>query len=436
MAFGGWEGGCNTLMTPSSSSVPKARRRGRGKKWGDRLPVASGDWLEQRPLHLALVAFNGLSKLPAAIVALILLGLATLVGLAWQHGAGAVGLAWGAGGVFLAFVASDWLLLWLLPRKNISYGPVEPPLLALAGLRWTLALAGVAFVFWTRMAPGVAMGLVAILYAMISAVSVYGVAIEPFRLGVTEMALSSPKLSADAPPVRVLQMGDFHIERLTRREHDLLAQVAALAPDVILLTGDYLNLSYVYDKTALKEARKFLRQLAAPFGVYAVSGSPPVDPPAIVDRLFDGLDNSRLLRNEHVALDVHGQRFYVVGLVCSHDPAIDPGRLKVSLADVPRDAFTIVLYHSPDLMPEMVEAGVDLYLAGHTHGGQIRLPLYGAVLTSSVYGKRYEMGPYQEANTHLYVARGIGMEGMGAPRARFLSPPEIVLWTLAGQKDE
>jgi predicted MPP superfamily phosphohydrolase len=422
-------------MIPPSSSVPKARRQDRGKKEGDRLPVASGDWLEQRPLHLALVAFNGLSKLPATIVALILLGSAVLVGWVWRAVTDDV-WGWRVGGVYLAFVAFDWLFLWLLPRKNISYGPVEPPLLALAALRWSLALAGVGLIGWAGWAPALALGLLALFYGAISALSVYGVAVEPFRLGVTEMALSSLKLSADAPPVRVLQMGDFHIERLTRREHDLLARVAALAPDVILVTGDYLNLSYVYDKTALKEARKFLRQLSAPFGVYAVSGSPPVDPPAVVDRLFEGLDNICLLRDEHVKLNVRGQRFYVVGLVCSHDPTVDPSRLKVSLAGVPRDAFTIVLYHSPDLMPEMVEAGVDLYLAGHTHGGQIRLPLYGAILTSSIYGKRYEMGHYQEANTHLYVARGIGMEGMGAPRARFLSPPEIVLWTLAGQKEE
>jgi predicted MPP superfamily phosphohydrolase len=74
----------------------------------------------------------------------------------------------------------------------------------------------------------------------------------------------------------------------------------------------------------------------------------------------------------------------------------------------------------------------DLYLCGHTHGGQIRLPLFGALITSSDFWKRYEMGRYEEGHTTLYVSRGLGMEGMGAPRARFLAPPEIVLWTLKG----
>lgn len=418
------------MTTPSSDSVSKSRQRGKDRTTGYRRFSAPGDWLERRSLHQVLMAFNDLSRLPAVVVALVVIGSAGVVGFVWQRVAG---VAW-AGGVYLAFVLFDWALLWLLPRRNVSYGPVEPPLLALAGLRWLLALAGTVLSAWANLSPGGAMGLLAAFYGAISAIGVYSLVVEPFRLTVTGMALHSPRLAADAPPVRVLQMGDFHIERrLTRRERDVLDRVKALAPDVILLTGDYLNLSYVYDQEAWQAARTFLSRLGAPFGVYAVSGSPPVDPPAVVAELFDGLDNIRLLRNEHVALDVRGQRFCVAGLVCSHDPAVDPDRLRESLAGVPEDAFTIVLYHSPDLMPEMVKAGVDLHLAGHTHGGQIRLPLYGALLTSSLYGKRYEMGHYRKGRTHLYVARGVGMEGMGAPRVRFLCPPEIVLWEISSK---
>ena len=413
----------------TSDTVSKDRRRGKPRR-ANAVGYRRFSRPEQRPLHLALVAFNGLSRLPTVVVALILLGLAALVGLAWYWVTDAAWAGW-AVGVYLAFAAFDWALLWLLPRMNVSHGPVEPPLLALAGLRLTLALAGTASVAWSGLSPSLALGLLASLYGGISVLSFYGVVIEPFRLTVTEMTLCSPKLLPDAPPVKVLQMGDFHIERrLTRRERHLLTRVKALAPDVIVLTGDYLNLSYVYDKEAWQAARTFLSQLHAPFGVYAVSGSPPVDPPVVVEKLFEGLDNICTLHNEQVALNVRGQRFHVVGIPCSHNPALDSGRLQASLSSVPQDAFTVVLYHSPDLMPEMVRTGVDLHLAGHTHGGQIRLPLYGALLTSSIYGKRYEMGHYQEGHTHLYVARGIGMEGMGAPRARFLCPPEIVLWTI------
>jgi predicted MPP superfamily phosphohydrolase len=91
-----------------------------------------------------------------------------------------------------------------------------------------------------------------------------------------------------------------------------------------------------------------------------------------------------------------------------------------------------LLYHIPDLMPQASSLGVDLFLAGHTHGGQWRLPGFGAILTSSQYWKRYEAGHYQEAGTHLYVSRGLGMEGFGTPRARFFCPPEVVALALSG----
>jgi predicted MPP superfamily phosphohydrolase len=94
----------------------------------------------------------------------------------------------------------------------------------------------------------------------------------------------------------------------------------------------------------------------------------------------------------------------------------------------------ILLYHAPDLMPEATEKGIDLYLCGHTHGGQVRLPWIGAIWTSSQYGKQYEMGHYHQSRTNLYVSRGIGLEGLSAPRIRFLAPPEITLITLQGKQ--
>jgi hypothetical protein len=125
----------------------------------------------------------------------------------------------------------------------------------------------------------------------------------------------------------------------------------------------------------------------------------------------------------------------LVGITCTFDARTDGQTLDQVMATIPDSPpapFTLLLYHSPDLMPQAVRAGVDLYLCGHTHGGQIRLPLVGALVTSSRFWKKYEMGRYVEKNTMMYVSRGIGMEGMGAPRARFLCPPEIELIELRG----
>ena len=90
-----------------------------------------------------------------------------------------------------------------------------------------------------------------------------------------------------------------------------------------------------------------------------------------------------------------------------------------------------MLYHSPDLIFEISEEkSIDLMLSGHTHGGQVRLPVFGALFTGSLYGRLIQNGLYRYRDILLYISRGIGFEGMGAPRVRFLCKPEIVEWTI------
>jgi uncharacterized protein len=128
----------------------------------------------------------------------------------------------------------------------------------------------------------------------------------------------------------------------------------------------------------------------------------------------------------------HDHRLWLMGVSCTRDRIADEAKVRALLADAPVEAFTLLLYHTPDLMPQVTPLGVDLYLAGHTHGGQWRLPGFGAILTSSHYWKRYEAGHYHEGNTDLYVSRGLGLEGFGTPRARLFCPPEVVSVTLSG----
>ena len=117
---------------------------------------------------------------------------------------------------------------------------------------------------------------------------------------------------------------------------------------------------------------------------------------------------------------------------CTHKPHVDGPKLLSLLGNIPPERFTILLYHTPDLAPEASAAGADLMLSGHTHGGQVRVPGLGAVYASSLYGKRFEAGRYLLDRMILYVSRGIGMEGLSAPRVRFLCPPEITLWEIGG----
>jgi hypothetical protein len=266
--------------------------------------------------------------------------------------------------------------------------------------------------------------------ALMTACVIDGLWIAPFRVGVTRFTVQSPKLNG-LPPLRLLHLSDFHIERLTQREARVLELIDALRPDVIVYTGDLLNFSNIDDPVARDECARLLQQLHAPRGVYGIPGTPLVDTPAVQADLYPRATNIRWLRNETIGLAEHPP-LQILGITCTHDPQLDAPQLDRLCAALPASSFKLLLYHAPDLMPEASRAGVDLYLCGHTHGGQIRLPFYGAIFTSSLYGKRFEMGRYQEGATTLYVSRGLGLEGKGAPRMRFLCAPEMVLIELHG----
>jgi predicted MPP superfamily phosphohydrolase len=209
-----------------------------------------------------------------------------------------------------------------------------------------------------------------------------------------------------------------------------------LEPDYLFLTGDYLNLSFVRDAGSAEQFNAWARRLRARHGVYAVVGGPPVEAPGQVAALLRGTA-VRLLNDELVALDLDGCRLQIVGVSCSRDKEADGATLRRILRCADSDQPTILLYHTPDLMPTAAATSrIDLYLAGHTHGGQLCLPGYGALFTCSVFGKRYEAGPYREGRTVLYVNRGIGLEGLSGPRARFLSRPEVLCLTLTGPRGE
>lgn len=380
-------------------------------------------------LHRLILLSDGLSQLGAAgqigIVSLYSAVVVVVWGITLDSLASGIVIA--AINVFFTMV--DWLGLIELPRRRRSFGPVAPGLALFGGMRC---------VFTSAMALLASNPAVASILILVGQLAITGYALdtmwgEPFRVGVTRLAYRSPKLDG-AHPIRILHLTDFHVERLTRRESKVLSLAEELRPDLIVYTGDLLSFSFVDDPLARSECRALMSKLHAPLGVFAVPGTPLVDTDDALDTVLDGLDNVHLLRDSCLSLPDY-PALTLLGLNCTHDPAVDGERLECLMRDLPADSYKILLYHAPDLMPEASRASIDLVLCGHTHGGQIRLPFFGALFTSSKYWKRYEMGEYREGGTTMYVSRGIGMEGKGVPRMRFLCEPEIELIELRGVQD-
>ena len=372
-----------------------------GRKW---FPGTTGG-----PFHLLIETGQRIERIPWPVFALLLLGLAMLPGRgSWTHVA-----------ILLGFFLSDWALIAALPASNKSYGPAKPPALFMAALRLPFAYLPAPWFFLSQ-ATGTALAL-------------YAFWVEPHRVHLTRQTLRNPKLPP-GPPLKILHLADLHLERKTRREAELQRLIRDLQPDVILFSGDFLNLTFTFDPEAWADVRSIISEWNPPLGVYAVAGSPPVDPPQVLPHLLEGFPHIRCLHGERVALRHNGREINLLGLDCTHKPFVDGPKLLAALGAPRSAAFTILLYHSPDLAPEASAAGIDLMLSGHTHGGQVRLPGLGAVYPSSLYGKRFEAGRYLVDRMTLYVSRGIGMEGLSAPRVRFLCPPEITLWEIGGME--
>lgn len=332
--------------------------------------------------------------------------------------------------ITLAFILLDGLMLKGLGWLGLSFGPLMFSFVFLVGFRLTLFVLGsVVLVRCERWAARFPLPLV-LVHALVTAAAVYGFYIEPFRLAVSyvEIPVSAGQLSER---VRVVQISDLHVERLTRRERALVPLVQGLNPDLIVLTGDYLNLSYLNDELAAEHARWVFGGLSAPYGIYAIDGS--VDSDFLMTRLFSGLP-VQVITAKSAQVNLPAGSIYLLG-VPDWDLEQSAEVLKTLAGSAPPGAYRLALRHTPDLIYTAAEAHVDLYLAGHTHGGQIRLPLYGAIVTASMFGKRFESGLYQVGDTSLYVSRGLGMEGGFAPRVRFLASPEVVVIDLVPVED-
>lgn len=244
-----------------------------------------------------------------------------------------------------------------------------------------------------------------------------GVRIEPLLL-----ATGQPGL-----PVRVVQISDLHLGDDNGYFHQITALVAAQQPDLIVLTGDYLE-----EERNIRGVLDFLRRLQAPQGIFAVQGNWEYWSRLEGDNLrrhFQGA-GVRLLIDERVDLDVHGQRLSILGL--DYPSSSDHLRRLQEEADPAR--FNLLLSHVPAFAHEHLDQRIGLILCGHTHGGQVRLPLLPPLYLPRFSG-RFVSGLYQVGQHHtpLYVNRGIGTSVLPV---RFNCRPEITVLTLNGARGE
>lgn len=257
------------------------------------------------------------------------------------------------------------------------------------------------------------------------AVSLYALFVEPNRLQVREEIVPIESWPAGSPAVRIAHLSDLQTVGTCERERAALEEVRRLAPDLIVLTGDYVAGPFFDTRPAEEAAHAFLAALPAIAPTVVVAGHSEGED--VRRRVFDGLD---LVYLEDAARDYDfggGRKLRVVGL----DP-FQPD-LRLPRKERPAGTALVVATHSPDLTESLEGMNVDLHVAGHTHGGQIALPFLGSPITLTELPRRYARGLFRMGDHWLNVCAGLGMEGNHAPRIRLFCPPEICLLRLEGR---
>lgn len=244
----------------------------------------------------------------------------------------------------------------------------------------------------------------------------YGYFIEPHRIEVKILQIRTSKVNQES--FRIVQISDLHCDNKPLNEKSMVEIINSLEPDIIVFTGDAVN-----KPSALPLFRETMNNLRASLGKLAVYGNWET-------RHWPGLDyysgtDIKLLDAETVELFKNNEAITVTGLNCDKPMAAE-GVCK----NLSNDNFNVFLYHYSDLVEDIDKFNIDLYLCGHTHGGQVALPFYGALITMARFGKKYESGMYTVGDTILYVNRGIGMDSFPAPRVRFFARPEITVFDI------
>lgn len=253
------------------------------------------------------------------------------------------------------------------------------------------------------------------------AAMVYGSRIEPFRVKFREVRVD---LGKGRRELRCLLIADLHLDRPSPREAAVMKFARKFSPDLILIPGDLTNLSFVGDRETRDDIRTVLRALRALAPVLVSRGTPEVEAKEWLMEVT-AETGVRVLDEEKAEIEIKGVGLELIGVPCDDDFS-GRERALTRLAAEKTGRPLILLHHSPDLIELAAKSGIDLYVTGHTHGGQVRLPLIGPLYAASRHGCRYAGGTYRVGRTTMIVSRGLGLEGAGAPRLRFLCPPEVV----------
>jgi predicted MPP superfamily phosphohydrolase len=266
--------------------------------------------------------------------------------------------------------------------------------------------------------------------AAAAGVALYSGEIARHELDIVYRSIAITNLPSPFHGYRIAQISDIHLDEFTEPFflERVVRHVNALAPDLVLLTGDFVThgaFTFAAGRHMAHRCAEILSTLTPPLR-YAVLGNHDVavSAPLVIDALAS--HGIPVLVNQHIAIERGGDRLWLCG---AEDPGTSHPDLNLTIPARP-GAPVILMAHEPDYADDVVQHPrgplVDLMLSGHSHGGQIRLPFVGALVLPPM-GMKYVEGHFRFNQMQLYVNRGIGTVGLPF---RLNCPPEITILTL------
>jgi len=237
------------------------------------------------------------------------------------------------------------------------------------------------------------------------ATPIYSFFIEKDWIEVNHLKLEILQQESKFTGIRIAHISDLHYGFFMSLEQTkkIFEMVNHLQPDIICFTGDIVD----REARSFEGLAKMLELLKAPWGKFAVLGNHDGEvSPKMLEQAYSSA-GFKLLQNQHVTLTQDGEKLHIAGV---DDWITGRPDLKEALEGIPSDQTVILLSHAPDFADKAKkQSHIKLQLSGHSHGGQIRLPLLGHLVTPQ-YGKKYVQGLYQLSSSpfYVYTSRGVG----------------------------
>lgn len=248
--------------------------------------------------------------------------------------------------------------------------------------------------------------------AFIFLIIIYARYIGTMGLTTKEYTIIDKNIPEGFDGLKIVHFSDIHYNRAItlKKIESIVKEINLIKPDIVVFTGDLLDKDAILTNTDYDELGKILKKINAPSGKYAILGNHDYEKEE--ENAIKILKNSNFtyLENTYdIIYDKYGNKVFIGGIGSVIQNKDDIDKVLNSLSNKDNISYKIILIHEPDIADEIATGyKINLILAGHSHGGQIRLPLIGALYTPP-YAKKYQNEYYKINDCNLYISTGIGV---------------------------